>query len=133
MTSRAIPLTLAILLVVSFVAVGWKATPAPTPEAVEFREIQIQFDRASGYPHEQVATASFLQPVHKADAAIKGYDLAFTEAQKSFHRAIVEIKEVKCEKKTVRLKVRFGLDRTGFFEDEFQGWVKILVIAKLHK
>ncbi|MDQ3974796.1 MAG: hypothetical protein M3276_10820 [Actinomycetota bacterium] len=90
----------------------------------------LNFDSASGGPQHETATATFASRVNRAEAALKGFDIGYTNGDHHLLREQVDIDITSVSGNTVTLNVDFSLrDSSGNFDDPFSGFVQVLVIA----
>ena len=75
-------------------------------------------------------TATFSGTVRKAEAAIKGFHIGFTDSDRWLYRQEIDIDPQPPSGNRVDVDVDFLLrDSSGYIDDRFDGWVQVLVIA----
>ena len=81
--------------------------------------------------HEGVAT--FERNVREASTALNGYKLRFVGKDRELHEIEVDVdRPFEINGRTVRYRFQAGLrDRSGVFNDRYDGYVQVLVIADL--
>jgi hypothetical protein len=102
--------------------------------AVEFRRAaRLDFDPTSGQEQVLTGTVTFSQPVTRADAAIHGFDIGYTDGDHHVLRAKLDVSNVQIDQldsQAVRFDVRYLFrDSSGNIDDRFNGWVDVLVFA----
>ena len=98
--------------------------------AIDFRNLQIRFDPTSGRPQRESATAVFGGPVRRANAALKGFNIGYTNGDHEVLRQEVDVDVTSILNNTVTVAVDFLLrDSSGDIDDPFSGSVEVLVIA----
>jgi hypothetical protein len=101
--------------------------------SIAFQTARIEFDKSSGDTQQGRATVIFGQPVNSAEAAIRGFEIGYSDDDHEIFKEQIEIKRVRVENRTgVEVEVDFLLrDSSGRIDDAFEGWVDVLVIADL--
>ena len=101
--------------------------------AIEFKRDTIPFPSASGKAQTKSKKFSFSATVLKAEAAIKGFSIGFSNGEHPLYRQKVDLDvTVDSNKKSdVWVTANFALrDASGTFDDPFDGEVEVLVIAQ---
>lgn len=97
---------------------------------VHFRQVTIHFDPTKGRKQRETGTAHFPARVLRADAAIKGFNLGYTDKDHHVFRQEVDVDVTKIAHRAVEVAVDFLLrDSSGRIDDRFDGWTQVLVIA----
>jgi len=98
--------------------------------AVDFRRTSITFDPTSGQTQNETATVVFNGRVIRADAALNGFDVQFTDSDHHIFRQTVDASIRTVNNNTVTVGVRYLLrDSSGNIDDRYNGRVDVLVIA----
>lgn len=100
--------------------------------AIDFRRTSITFDPTSGRIQNEVATVVFNSRVVRADVALNGFDVQFTDGDHHIFRQIVDASISTVNNNTVTVAVRYLLrDSSGNIDDRYHGRVDVLVIAEV--
>jgi len=95
-----------------------------------FKRTSIRFDPTSGRVQNEPAAVVFGSRVNRAEVAINGFDVQFTDGDHHVFRQIVDAKIDRIEANTVFVSVDLLLrDSSGNIDDRFQGRVDLLVVA----
>ena len=98
--------------------------------ALDFRNVNVRFDPTSGRPQRETATAVFGARVRRATAALKGFNIGFTNGQHPVLREEIDIDVTSILDNTVTVAVDFLIrDSSGNIDDPFSGSVEVLVLA----
>jgi len=98
--------------------------------ALDFRVVNVQFDPATSGPRSQTVTAVFGSRVARANAAVKGFDIQFTNGDHHFLREEVRLGNTAIQNNAVQVPVTIALrDNSGTFDDPYSGSIDVLVIA----
>ncbi len=98
--------------------------------AIAFKRTSIRFDPTSGRIQNEPAAVVFGSRVHKAEVAINGFDVQYTDGDHHIFREIVDAKIDRIDANTVFVSVDLLLrDSSGNIDDRFHGRVDVLVIA----
>jgi hypothetical protein len=98
----------------------------------EFQNLTISAAPRKGAPEPISATSDqFSNTVLNADAAIKSWELRFTDSDHNYHRGFIKITDVEIvDQRKVRITAEIGLrDRSGDWDDTYEGSVDCLIIA----
>src|SRR5215510_4950187 len=97
--------------------------------AVDFRHTHVPFDTSAGIPQKSSRTVNFGKTVNRADAAIKGFRIQYTQGDNEFAFQRIAVQNVVIANQTVTFEVLFELrDETGWGH-AYEGAVEVLVIA----
>jgi hypothetical protein len=100
--------------------------------AIDFRRVSITFDPTSGRVQDETATAVFNSRVLRADAALNGFDVQFTDGDHHVFRQTIDASIRTVNNNTVTVGVRYLLrDSSGNIDDRYHGRVEVLVIAEV--
>lgn len=99
--------------------------------ALQFQRQQLIFLPASGGPQRRSSAVTFPGVVRRADVALRGFNIGFTNnAEHPFARAEIDLDPGSVDGQVVNFSVDFALrDASGNFDDPFNGFVEVLVIA----
>jgi hypothetical protein len=102
--------------------------------AVAFKSKRIIFDNTSGQSQLEPGSITFPgRTVRSAEAAIKGYNIAFADGDHHVLQTQIDIDMGTIVGDTVNFNVDLVLrDGSGFFDDRYGGWVEVLVIADVN-
>lgn len=99
---------------------------------IDFRRTGITFDPTKGQIQNEVATVIFNSRVIRADVALNGFDVQFTDGDHNIFRQIVDASIPTVNNNTVTVGVRYLLrDSSGNIDDRYHGRVDVLVIAEV--
>ena len=102
---------------------------------IEFQKMTIdQPPEKDESPGEISATSDqFSNVVLNAEAALRGWELRFSDSDHEFHQGFVRITNVEVvEDRKVRVTVTIGLrDDSGNWDDKYEGKAEILIIAEV--
>lgn len=99
---------------------------------IDFRRTSITFDPTSGQIQNEPATVVFNSRVIRADAAINGFDVQFTDGDHHVFREMIDASILTVNNNTVTVGVAYLLrDRSGNIDDRYHGRVDVLVIAEV--
>jgi len=100
--------------------------------AIDFRRVGITFDPTRGQTQNEVATVVFNSRVIKADVALNGFDVQFTDGDHHIFRQIIDAGISTINNNTVTVRVSYLLrDSSGNIDDRYHGRVDVLVIAEV--
>ena len=98
--------------------------------AIDFQRQRFTFAPFVGGPQTLEQTFTFATNVHKAEAAINGFNIGFTNVDHEFYRQEIDAAVTSVTGKLVVVRVNFALrDRSGTFDDRYDGWVEVLTIV----
>jgi hypothetical protein len=98
--------------------------------AMDFRTTEVVFKEAKRDDNTEKGMVTFDSRVRKADAAIKAYQLGYTEGDHELLLQKVQVWDVKEQGDDVHFQVTIGLrDDSGNYDDPYEGKVSVLVIA----
>ncbi len=99
---------------------------------IDFRRIGITFDPTRGQTQNEVATVVFNSRVIRADAALNGFDVQFTDGDHHIFRQVIDARISTVNANTVTVGVSYLLrDSSGNIDDRYHGRVDVLVIAEV--
>jgi hypothetical protein len=97
---------------------------------IQFQSLRFNFAPATGGRQSETRVAVFSGTVNRADCAINGFDIGFTQDEHPLFRIQIDSSTELQPQNAVRVTVTFALrDNSGFFDDQYNGFVDILVIA----
>ncbi|MGC4080500.1 MAG: hypothetical protein QM702_26315 [Rubrivivax sp.] len=97
---------------------------------IDFRRTRVTFDPAQGREQRATGAVVFPSAVHKAEAAINGFYVAYNNGDHHLLAERIDIEAPRIEGATVFFDVLFLLrDASGNIDDPFSGYVDVLVIA----
>lgn len=98
--------------------------------AIDFQRQRATFPSTTGRAQSADLTFVFPSTVRKAESAINGYSLGFSGVDHHLFRAQVDTTVTSVSLNTVRVRVDYALrDSSGFFDDPYDGFVDVMVIA----
>jgi len=98
--------------------------------ALDFRRATINFDPTRGRTQDESVTVAFGGTVRRADVALNGFDIAYTNGDHHILREKIDARVVSVLGNTVTVGVEFLLrDSSGNIDDPFTGRVDVLVMA----
>ena len=98
--------------------------------ALEFQTFTVKFDPTSGRRQREPGFVNFSRGVRRAECAIKGYNVRYTDADHHILELEVDIDGPTVSGTQVSFTVDLVLrDSSGNFDDRYNGWVEVLVIA----
>jgi len=97
---------------------------------IDFQRLpRFNFPQTTGRPQSITQAAVFGSRVNRADAAINGLDIGFSQSDHHLFREQVDVSTT-INNNTVNVTVNFALrDSSGFFDDAYNGFVDVLVIV----
>lgn len=99
---------------------------------IDFRRASINFDPTKGQIQNEVTTVTFNSKVIRADVALNGFDVQFTDGDHHVFRQIIDASISTVNNNTVTVGVRYLLrDNSGNIDDRYHGRVDVLVIAEV--
>lgn len=99
--------------------------------AMSFQSVNIRFDPTRGQAQRELRTAVFGSRVIRADAALKGFRIGYTDGDHNIWRQNLDVDVVQVRNNTVDVAVDFLFrDSSGNIDDRFDGTVEVLVIAE---
>jgi hypothetical protein len=99
---------------------------------IDFRRTSITFDPTSGQVQNEPATVVFNSRVIRADAALNGFDVQFTDGDHNLFREMIDASILTINNNTVTVGVAYLLrDKSGNIDDRYHGRVDVLVIAEV--
>jgi DNA/RNA endonuclease YhcR with UshA esterase domain len=100
--------------------------------AIDFRSTTITFDSTRGQVQNESATVIFNSRVIRAEVALKGFDVQFTDEDHNFFRQLIDPSILAVNDNTATVNVTYLLrDSSGNIDDRYQGSVAVLVIAEV--
>jgi len=100
--------------------------------ALAFKSRSVRFDSTRDQRQREPGSVNFGSAVRTAEASIKGYKVKFTGADHPLHEIEVDIDDVTINGSNVTFNVDLVLrDRTGNYDDAYEGRVEVLIIADL--
>jgi len=100
--------------------------------AIDFRTVDIFFDPTSGREQNESGTVFFNSQVIRADVALKGFDIQYTDDDHNLFRQIINATITAVDGNGVTVNVTYLLrDSSGNIDDRFHGLVHALVIAEV--
>jgi hypothetical protein len=100
--------------------------------AVDFRTVQVRFDPTKGRIQREPGTAVFASRVLRAEAALKGFNIGYTDGDHHIFREEVDVDITGIRNNAVDIAVNFLLrDSSGNIDDAYDGSVEVLVLAEL--
>jgi hypothetical protein len=97
---------------------------------IDFRRTTITFDPTRGQIQNEPATVVFNGRVLRADAALNGFDVQFTDDDHHIFRELIDASVLTINNNTVTVGVTYLLrDKSGNIDDRYHGRVDVLVIA----
>jgi hypothetical protein len=98
--------------------------------SIEFKTRAVQFDPTQGQRQYLEDSVHFAGRVHRAEAAIKGFSLGYTNNDHHIWREQITVDKVDIQDNVVRFGVSILIrDSSGDIDDPFDGSVEVLVIA----
>jgi hypothetical protein len=98
--------------------------------AIDFRRTSITFDPTRGQIQSEVASVVFNGRVVRADAALNGFDVQFTDGDHHVFRQLIDARIEAIRNNVVDVRVDYLLrDSSGNIDDRYNGRVDVLVIA----
>lgn len=99
--------------------------------SLSFQTYTVQIPDQTGAPTSITCQSNpFNTTVKSADCCIKSWDLEFSDSERPFHRAYVDIKNVSPDNNVVCFTVTAGVrDNSGNWDDTYGGSIDVLVIA----
>ena len=96
---------------------------------IDFQRLRFNFPPTTGRAQSVTMAAVFTSRVNRADAAINGFDIGFTQSDHHLFREQVDAVTA-INNNTVNVTVNFALrDSSGTFDDAYNGFVDVLVIV----
>src|SRR4051794_11462016 len=101
--------------------------------ALDFKQVQVDFDYTSGIRQKQPFTVAFDSKVRRANAAIKGFRMKFKNDDMSFFEQEIDIDpdSLTVNGHTASGTVDFVLRDDSGLGNPYGGYVQLLVIAEL--
>ena len=97
---------------------------------IDFQRQRVAFPSLAGEPQNANVTFVFPTEVFKAESAINGFDIGFSSRDRELHWLQINTHVGGTPNNTVEVRVDFRLrDRSGTYDDPYEGWVDVLVIA----
>lgn len=98
--------------------------------SLEFRQRTINFDQTANQKQTEPSSVNFSRNVRTAECVLKGYNIKYVSGEHPLHELEIDIDNVAINGTQVTFSVDFGLrDASGFFDDNYKGWVQVIVIA----
>ena len=100
--------------------------------AIDFRRGTINFDSTRGQIQSEVTSVVFRSPVTRADVALNGFDVQYTDGDHNLFRELIDARIEAIRDRTVDVRVNYLLrDSSGNIDDRYHGRVDVLVIAEV--
>ncbi|MDJ0674876.1 MAG: hypothetical protein QNJ36_05785 [Calothrix sp. MO_167.B42] len=100
--------------------------------AIDFRRTTINFDPTRGRTQSEVGAVVFSRRVMRADVALNGFDIKFTDDDHHVYREMIDARIDSIRDQTVFVRVNYLLrDKSGNIDDAYDGRVDVLVIAEV--
>jgi hypothetical protein len=100
--------------------------------AIDFRRVSITFDPTKGQTQNEAATVVFNSRVIRADVALNGFDVQFTDGDHHVFREVIDARIATVSNNTVTVGVSYLLrDSSGNIDDRYHGRVDALVLAEV--
>lgn len=97
---------------------------------IDFQQLRFTFPSHSGSKQSMELTAVFHTIVTKADVAINGFSIGFSNSDHHLYRQEVDASVTRIVLNTVTVAVTFALrDSSGTFDDRYDGYIDVLVIV----
>ena len=98
--------------------------------AIQFKAGKVNFDASTGRQREPLTVTFPGRTVRSANAALKGFNIEFTNGDHEIVRQEIDIDVIGVVGEAVNLSVDFLLrDSSGNIDDPYKGSVEVLVIA----
>jgi len=98
--------------------------------AIDFQRQRATFPTHSGSAQSIELAFVFPSNVLRAEAAINGFNIGFTNGDHHLLRTEIDASVVSVTLTTVRVRVTFSLrDSSGTFDDPYNGFVDVMVIV----
>jgi hypothetical protein len=92
----------------------------------------MTFDPTAGQVQTQFTTALFNSPVRRAEVALKGFNIGYTNSDHHVLRELIQAHIDAIENNTVRVRVDYLLrDDSGNIDDPYNGTVDVVVMAEV--
>jgi|SRR5687768_103967 len=98
--------------------------------AIAFKSTKVHFDATSGGKQTEPGRVTFPTRVRTAEAALKGFQIGYTERDRWIMRQEVDVDNIRIDGATVEFDVDL-LIRDASTDNIFDGIVEVLVIADL--
>jgi hypothetical protein len=100
--------------------------------SIDFKSTKVFFDSTVGQKQTEPGHVTFTRNVRKANAALRGFKIEYTNEDREIFRQEVDIDNIQVNNATVNFDVDLLLrDSSGNIDDPFEGVVEVLVIADL--
>lgn len=106
--------------------------------AIDFKRDRVIFDETKGIEQHEIITFDFDSKVIKAEVAINGFDIKYTNGDHHILRQKIDASIGRRRRdqtdRSVNAEVSFLLQdnsSSGNIDDPFEGWVDVLVIAEV--
>jgi len=100
--------------------------------AIDFIRHRILFPAHSGSPQDVDVDVSFPLPVSRAETIINGFNIGFTSSDHHLFRQEVNTAVRRIVGNVVTVRAVFALrDSSGTFDDSYDGFIDVVVIADL--
>jgi hypothetical protein len=98
--------------------------------AVDFQRQRASFPSLSGGPQTHELAFVFPTRVTRAESAVNGFSIGFTQSDHHLFREQVDTTVVGISNNTVRVRVDLALrDSSGTFDDRYDGFVDVMTIV----
>lgn len=98
--------------------------------ALDFRRLVFDFPPMRDRAQRLTATAMFGARVRRAEAALQGFDIGYTDGDHHVWREVVDVDVVRISNNNVEVAVDYLFrDSTGNIDDRYSGKVEVVVIA----
>lgn len=96
---------------------------------IDFQRLRFSFPPTTGRTQSVTMAAVFNSRVNRAEAAINGFDIGFSQSDHHLFRAQVDAATA-IVNNIVNVTVNFALrDSSGTFDDAYSGFVDVLVLV----
>lgn len=98
---------------------------------LEMKSRTLEFDYSRGEIQKLEGSVNFSRTVRSVNCAVKGFNIRYRSgSDHPLNRMIIDIDNVSRNGTQASFTVRLGLrDASGTFDDDFGGYVQVLVIA----
>lgn len=97
---------------------------------IDFVQRRIRFAEHRGGPQDVTEDFTFSAPVNRAESFINGFNIGFTAADHHLLRQEINTAVRDIDDRVVKVRIVFSLrNGTGSFDDPFDGFVDVVVVA----
>ena len=98
--------------------------------AMSFKTGKIHFSGCRGNITTKDGSVTFEIPVAQAEVLIRGFEVEFENSEHPVQNIQVFAEKAKVEGKKVSFKGTLAIkDNTGYYDDNYGGWIEVLTIA----